>query len=388
MNLERLLLIEEERSKVTNRGLLSIDTEGIIRFAKSLYDSQSVKWNCRQIRNAFVTASALAHFDKYAEESQQPSNGDARTNFDIRADHFKVVANAATSFEHYLHETKGKDDGEIAWLERIRADHLRKPLQEPQEPPREAISEFPPSGYHLDPNRGVPSVYPADSPGPLSDFRRDPRLQSGYSDVPRSTPDAFSQGQLWYYGYSPRRHVRQDSIGGRFDEDPGYVHYRPSPMDHLSTIGSKTPQPLPSFDPYQPPIENCVRNSSWQSNDHHISKADGWVDYAILHGKAKVCMNIKRYTNGTCVRSGAYLLNALMSIRIRMIIGQQNLKLTQTYHLYDDGISSTTCTKLGLLSYNLDHNNKEPQIGLRRSYGGLRGRMRMRPISCTSLRRY
>ncbi|KAE8321383.1 hypothetical protein BDV39DRAFT_17554 [Aspergillus sergii] len=142
INLERLRLIEEERSKATSKEALSIDTAGILNFARELFTRQSVKWNGRQIRNAFLIASSLARFDKYTEEAQSPNNaetGTAHHSFDIRADHFKVVANAATGFDHYMHETKGKNDGEIAWLERVRADYIRKPHHEAQQMPSVTI---------------------------------------------------------------------------------------------------------------------------------------------------------------------------------------------------------------------------------------------------------
>lgn len=68
MNLDRLSQIEDERSQVTGERRLTIARDEILKFAEDLFIIDDMRWNGRQIRNAFLIASALARFDKHAEE--------------------------------------------------------------------------------------------------------------------------------------------------------------------------------------------------------------------------------------------------------------------------------------------------------------------------------
>ncbi|RAK96589.1 uncharacterized protein BO80DRAFT_429008 [Aspergillus ibericus CBS 121593] len=129
MNLKRLHEIEAEQSRITGQPPMTVDHSGILDFAKDHYrtgkDSGKGVWNGRQIRNAFLIASALARFEK-GLGSQAPKP------FDLHASHFKTVVEAGFGFERYLQEVKGKSDGEAAFLQGTRADYILSPHGKPE----------------------------------------------------------------------------------------------------------------------------------------------------------------------------------------------------------------------------------------------------------------
>ncbi|OJJ48282.1 hypothetical protein ASPZODRAFT_61950 [Penicilliopsis zonata CBS 506.65] len=123
INLRRLTQIEEEQSRITGQPSMTVDHDGIMDFAREHYqkgrESGNGVWNGRQIRNAFLIASALARFEKSRSPQQQPAKP-----YDLNASHFKTVVEAGFGFERYLHEVKGKTDGEAAFLQGTRADYI------------------------------------------------------------------------------------------------------------------------------------------------------------------------------------------------------------------------------------------------------------------------
>ncbi|KAI9041896.1 uncharacterized protein KD926_006442 [Aspergillus affinis] len=130
MNLMRLAGIEAERAKAKQQPPLTIDVKGIKRFAKRHYrfnEDGKGRWNGRQIRNAFLIASALAHFEKDNPTASRIVADDASADaiFDIKPKHFEVVADASMGFERYLLETRGRTAGENAYQRGLRADHIR-----------------------------------------------------------------------------------------------------------------------------------------------------------------------------------------------------------------------------------------------------------------------
>jgi hypothetical protein len=126
MNLRRLHEIEEEHAKATGQPPLTIDDEKIRKFAmKHFHNHENGKgrWNGRQIRNAFLIASALAHFEKRNPTLTSREGPDKKT-CDIKPRHFRVVADASRGFELYLAETRGRTDPETMFSRGVRADHI------------------------------------------------------------------------------------------------------------------------------------------------------------------------------------------------------------------------------------------------------------------------
>lgn len=111
MNLERT-----ERRKGKE---MKIDRVGIIDFALRHFEEnkrRNNRWNGRQIRNAFQTATALAEYEAAAAQKSPAM---------LEVGHFETVAEAALQFDMYIAETVGSDAAQRALLERTRADNFK-----------------------------------------------------------------------------------------------------------------------------------------------------------------------------------------------------------------------------------------------------------------------
>lgn len=71
-----------------------------------------LKWNGRQIRNAFQTAMVLAEYD--ARDSGKPPI--------ITAKHFETIANASADFAKYVTEVHGAEADQVAMRDKNRLD--------------------------------------------------------------------------------------------------------------------------------------------------------------------------------------------------------------------------------------------------------------------------
>lgn len=77
-----------------------------------------LKWNGRQIRNAFQMAMALAEYDARDSPADKPPL--------ITANHFEIIANASADFARYVTEVQGAEAGIVAQRDMIRLDHNPK----------------------------------------------------------------------------------------------------------------------------------------------------------------------------------------------------------------------------------------------------------------------
>ena len=113
-NLRRLHRLNEDR---VQQGLKAVefDEKSIVKYAeKHLAD---LKWNGRQIRNAFQTAIALAEF----EASDSPDKVPTMTK-----KHFVKLGKAAAEFDEYLESVHGMDEDKMAKRNEERATFSRK----------------------------------------------------------------------------------------------------------------------------------------------------------------------------------------------------------------------------------------------------------------------
>lgn len=117
MNMDRVKRYSDER--VENGGsAIEIDRKGIRRFGKRTFDV--LKWNGRQIKNAFQSALALAEM-----EAQQNDKGSPK--LDERQ--FTKIARASEQFEYYMMETHhGKTEEQLAHREQTRFA-MKKPFK-------------------------------------------------------------------------------------------------------------------------------------------------------------------------------------------------------------------------------------------------------------------
>lgn len=98
---------------------MTIDRLGIVDFALRHFEEnrkRNTRWNGRQIRNAFQTATALAVHEAAAAQKWPAT---------LEVGHFETVAEASLQFDMYIAETIGVDAAQRALLERIRADNFK-----------------------------------------------------------------------------------------------------------------------------------------------------------------------------------------------------------------------------------------------------------------------
>jgi len=81
---------------------------------------KTLRWNGRQIRNAFQTVLALAEFHTKTVKGKS-------ANPVVIKKYFKIVASAAQQFDEYLKATHGVDEDHIARREMIRAPSYEPP---------------------------------------------------------------------------------------------------------------------------------------------------------------------------------------------------------------------------------------------------------------------
>ena len=174
MNMERLKSIEELRARLSNNPPLSINEKAIRKFARNHFRNNvdgKGRWNGRQIRNAFLIASALAQFEKTNPNYAVPITSNSKLDdpsFDINPRHFDVVANVSLGFEEYLAEAKGRIASEIMFQRGQRADFVRSSSEQ---------TAGPSSTSHLHNPQTHESHAPSSAPDPF-------RSQRGWSEGP------------------------------------------------------------------------------------------------------------------------------------------------------------------------------------------------------------
>ncbi|GAP90040.1 putative AAA family protein [Rosellinia necatrix] len=128
-NLDRLIDIEFERSKITGEAALDVNTDGILAFAAAHYhrhegNMASPPWNGRQIRNAFQIAPSIARYGRghistnNITGSSTPSTG-TQSGSDqepcIGPEHFEKVEESTAESETNRQPTSaGGADGRLS----------------------------------------------------------------------------------------------------------------------------------------------------------------------------------------------------------------------------------------------------------------------------------
>ncbi|KAK3292477.1 uncharacterized protein B0H64DRAFT_435213 [Chaetomium fimeti] len=147
MNIGRLEDIEKARvkarraSKGSANRMMTIRKDEILRFARKHYDGEkSLRWNGRQIRNAFQIAASLAHFQQRERAPEETDgNGSSRHRSDRARDappyigkkHFKQVAEATAEFDRMRRELHDMSDSELAYR---RVERAKGPDPKPDDP--------------------------------------------------------------------------------------------------------------------------------------------------------------------------------------------------------------------------------------------------------------
>ncbi|EAQ84869.1 hypothetical protein CHGG_08883 [Chaetomium globosum CBS 148.51] len=125
INIERLEDIEKVRFKAQQaspnpgpaRQPMEIRKNEILKFATKHYNGdKALRWNGRQIRNAFQIAASLARFQHQQPQPQpQPHQDQPPAAPYLGKAHFKQVAQATASFDKMRRDLLGVSDGELAF---------------------------------------------------------------------------------------------------------------------------------------------------------------------------------------------------------------------------------------------------------------------------------
>jgi hypothetical protein len=99
---------------------------------------KELKWNGREIRNAFQTAVALAMFDSKKERREHASTKPPMIEMERK--HFEQVVTMSSAFKDYLKNFRGMDEDDYAYKQKIRMDRS-KSVAEPSFPPLFARSK-------------------------------------------------------------------------------------------------------------------------------------------------------------------------------------------------------------------------------------------------------
>lgn len=118
---------DSQRQKIWNTSFRKLQDErtditvdlGLVPYALDHEDVKKLRWNGREIRNAFNTIVALAEFD--AEKKRRARPGEEE-NVKIRLDrtHLQQVVKMSAQFKEYMRRTKGMDESKFAHVSRVR----------------------------------------------------------------------------------------------------------------------------------------------------------------------------------------------------------------------------------------------------------------------------
>ena len=133
VNIQKLRDIEDEKQRLLQgtdvvQPKLRVMAKGIVEYAARYFDEQAdtphLRWNGRQIRNAFQIASSLAYYHK-RKSSLGTEEHEEGTPLALDVTHFEKVAEAIERFGNYMDYTKAMTDADQARLDTIRADDMR-----------------------------------------------------------------------------------------------------------------------------------------------------------------------------------------------------------------------------------------------------------------------
>lgn len=126
LNVEKLKENEKMRRLDSTHCKLFIKKNEILRFARDHYRRHRDKnglgrWNGRQIRNAFLIASSLAHYDDVDVEEPEEEGGEELQK-QLGAREFELVEKTTLLYDEYRYDMYRQTDNERAYLREERDD--------------------------------------------------------------------------------------------------------------------------------------------------------------------------------------------------------------------------------------------------------------------------
>ncbi|KAI9807713.1 MAG: hypothetical protein M1826_004541 [Phylliscum demangeonii] len=230
MNLERTKKIDRERTKTATIPGLVIDDDEIRMFAEDHWIEHHHaigKWNGRQIRNAFQTASALALYEAHMQNVERLPKAqsvagaeDVNVNVNVKVvpiapqlgrRHFERVAKSTLQFDQYMEETLGKSDADAAHFRGDRTDRFRPSPRPDRLPPR------PPPLQPYGGDQFYPGPPAPPDRGPYHDYHDYEYVDPGSARLP--SPTSTRASAIRGSRGTPRRSLRAESSAS-----PGLAH--------------------------------------------------------------------------------------------------------------------------------------------------------------------
>ena len=211
-NIELLREIEAQRGKDADHEQLFIVDEDILRFAREHYrrgiKAKGVgRWNGRQIRNAFLIAASMVHYE--AEGSRVPG-----MQKQLRGSHFTDVEATTLLYDQFRESTLGGNDSEVAWT-RVERDDFFSPQGGDRRNSAYDKNQFQNSG-----SMQLPYQPP------------DPRGQRGVSSVPMEPPNSMPAGDPMLRSSSQQqRYGPSNTLDGRPQGNPGQSYENANNMN-------------------------------------------------------------------------------------------------------------------------------------------------------------
>jgi ATPase family associated with various cellular activities (AAA) len=104
---------------------------GVMDYALEHEDLKKLKWNGREIRNAFNTIVALAEFDAEKKRRAKPGE-EKKVVVRLERTHLKQVVEMSAKFKEYMRRTKGMDESRFQHIARIRDGDIVEDHRDPR----------------------------------------------------------------------------------------------------------------------------------------------------------------------------------------------------------------------------------------------------------------
>ena len=229
LNIEQLKQVEEERFEASGEPRLHVVETDVLRFASEHYhrhenSKDTSAWNGRQIRNAFLTASALAR--------RQAASHPSRHQPYLRACHFEEVEKLTADFDRLKAHLMGGNDSYLARKREERDDSWGE-VEQPTPSGRSRLSMM----LSNSPNdRTQANSYPTTPPQslPRRPVATTSRESSTLSNTHQDTQFPVSMGN-------------EPPTGLPQQNNPSYYPYERSPNYEARGFSGNTSSQLPSL---------------------------------------------------------------------------------------------------------------------------------------------
>lgn len=283
LNIQRLREIEDQAAKAPGHNKLFIDETDITSFASDHWRNHTDgigRWNGRQIRNAFLIASSLAHYE--GDMGERPEGLQKQ----LTSKHFKKVEETTRRYDEYRVACLGDTDSYLAH-DRYERDDDWNPHA--RGAPNAYMAAVQPQGPGYLPRTGsYPWQRPVQAPVSMNPNSMQRQAPGGWSSNVESRPPAsgYQASMQPPHGQPPQQQFSQHSghmplTGPGGSNSPNYTTQGPypsPPVGHNESQGydmGGNPQMKPRGEPRMNDEWNGAgqqqQQQQWQQNQNGFS---------------------------------------------------------------------------------------------------------------------